>query len=72
MRGKAFGAGTQFSVGGRIELLKSGEELNKPIVRKMGMRGREFDPRSQNTDVLIIRDWWKVKRDRREGAGLLG
>lgn len=37
MRGKAFGAGTQFSVGGRIELLKSGEELNKPTVRKMGM-----------------------------------
>ena len=37
MRGKAFGAGTQFSVGGRIELLKSGEEVNKAIVRKMGM-----------------------------------
>jgi len=35
MRGKAFGAGTQFSVGGRIELLKSGEEVNKAIVRKM-------------------------------------
>ena len=28
MRGKAFGAGAQFSVGGRIELLKSGEEVD--------------------------------------------
>jgi len=35
MRGKAFGAGTQFSVGGRIKLLKSGEELNKAIVRRI-------------------------------------
>lgn len=37
MRGKTFGAGAQFSVGGRIELLKSGEDVNKAIVRKMGM-----------------------------------
>jgi hypothetical protein len=37
VRGKAFGTRAQFTVGGRIELLKSGEELNKPIVRKMGM-----------------------------------
>lgn len=37
MRGKAFGTTAQFSVGGRIELLKSGEELNKAIVSKMGM-----------------------------------
>ena len=36
MRGKAFGTGAQFSVGGRIELLKSGEEFNKAIVRKLG------------------------------------
>ena len=35
MRGKAFGAGAQFSVGGRIKLLKSGEELNKAIVRRI-------------------------------------
>lgn len=28
MRGKAFGTGAQFSVGGRIELLKSGEEVD--------------------------------------------
>ena len=28
MRGKAFRAGAQFAVGGRIELLKSGEEVN--------------------------------------------
>jgi hypothetical protein len=37
MRGKAFRAGAQFSVGGRIELLKSGEEVNSATVRKMGM-----------------------------------
>ena len=37
MRGKAFGAGTELAVGGRIELLKSGEEDNNAIVRKMGM-----------------------------------
>ena len=41
MRGKAFGAGAQFAVGGRIELLKSGEEVNKAIVRKM-RRTRKF------------------------------
>jgi len=35
VRGKTFGAGAQFSVGGRIELLKSGEEVNNSIVRKM-------------------------------------
>jgi len=37
VRGKAFGTRAKFSVGGRIELLKSGEEVNKAIVRKMGM-----------------------------------
>ena len=37
VRGKAFGTRAQFSVGGRIELLKSGEEVDKLIVRKMGM-----------------------------------
>ena len=37
MRGKAFGTTAQFAVRGRIELLKSGEELNRTIVRKMGM-----------------------------------
>ena len=41
MRGKPFGAGAQFAVGGRIELLKSGEEVNKAIVRKM-RRTRKF------------------------------
>jgi len=37
VRGKAFGTRAKFSVGGRIELLKSGEEFNRTIVRKMGM-----------------------------------
>jgi hypothetical protein len=35
MRGKAFGTRAQFAVRGRIELLKSGEEVNRAIVRKM-------------------------------------
>jgi hypothetical protein len=37
VRGKTFGAAAQFAVGGRIELLKIEEEVNKAIVRKMGM-----------------------------------